>query len=113
MSEAALRAPVAEPQMLREQLSSLIDWSERPNVTVQVLPFGAGMIRALAGSFNVLSFAEAGAMDVVYQELAFSTAWVEGGEGAAQHVRLFEETARGALPEAESRTFIGALIKGL
>ncbi|WP_432049112.1 MULTISPECIES: helix-turn-helix domain-containing protein [Streptomyces] len=113
IAEAALRIPASEPQMLREQLSSLLDWSERPNVTVQVLPFGAGMIRALAGSFNVLSFAEAGAMDVVYQELAFSTAWVEGGEGAAQHVRLFEETARGALPEAESRTFIGALIKGL
>ncbi|WP_308403636.1 helix-turn-helix domain-containing protein [Streptomyces niphimycinicus] len=113
ISEAALRAPVAEPEMLRKQLESLLDWSERPNVTIQVLPFGAGMTRALAGSFNVLSFAEPGAMDVVFLELAFSTTWVEGGEGAARHVRLFEETARGALPEAESRAFIGTLIKGL
>jgi len=113
IAEAALRIPTSEPQMLREQLASLLDWSERPNVTIQVLPFGAGMMRALAGSFNVLSFAEPGAMDVAYQELAFSTTWVEGGEGAAQHVRLFEETARGALPEAESRAFIGTLSKGL
>ncbi|MFD0652564.1 helix-turn-helix domain-containing protein [Streptomyces malaysiensis] len=113
VSEAALRAPEAEPAMLRKQLTSLLDWSERPNITIQVLPFGAGMSRALAGSFNILSFAEPGAMDVVFLELAFSTTWVEGGEGAAQHVRLFEETARGALPEAESRAFIGALIKGL
>ncbi|MEU1802311.1 helix-turn-helix transcriptional regulator [Streptomyces sp. NPDC019937] len=113
IAEAALRIPTAEPEMLRDQLASLLDWSERPNVTIQVLPFGAGMMRALAGSFNVLSFAEPGAMDVVYQELAFSTTWVEGGEGAAQHVRLFEETVRGSLPEAESRAFIGTLIKGL
>ncbi|MFS7872980.1 helix-turn-helix domain-containing protein [Streptomyces asiaticus] len=113
ISEAALRVPVAEPEMLRKQLASLLDWSERPNVTIQVLPFDVGMTPALAGSFNVLSFAESGAMDVVYLELAFSTAWVEGGEGAAQYVRLFEETARGALPEAESRTLIGTLIKGL
>ncbi|MFI7308703.1 helix-turn-helix domain-containing protein [Streptomyces hygroscopicus] len=113
ISEAALRVPVGEPKMLRKQLASLLDWSECPNVTIQVLPFGATMTRALAGSFNVLSFAEPGAMDVVFLELAFSATWVEGGEGAAQHVRLFEETARGALPEVESRAFIGTLIKGL
>jgi len=113
IAEAALRIPTSEPQMLREQLASLLDWSERPNVTIQVLPFGAGMMPALAGSFNVLSFAEPGAMDVAYQELPFSTTWVEGGEFAAQHVRLFEETARDALPEAESRASIGTLSKGL
>lgn len=113
IAEAALRIPAAEPKMMREQLSSLLDWSERPNVTIQVLPFGAGMMPGLAGSFNVLSFAEPGAMDVVYQELAFSTTWVEGGEGAAQHVELFEETARAALSETDSRAFIGTLCKGL
>ncbi|MFF7653672.1 Scr1 family TA system antitoxin-like transcriptional regulator [Streptomyces sp. NPDC007983] len=50
-------------------------------------------------------------MDVVYMELPFSEMWVEGGDAAAQHARLFDETARIALPEAESRTFIGTLIK--
>ncbi|GHJ31492.1 transcriptional regulator [Streptomyces hygroscopicus subsp. sporocinereus] len=113
ISEAALRIHTAEHETQREQLASLLDWSERPNVTVQVLPFSSGMFPALAGSFNVLSFAEPGAMDVAYMELAFSTTWVEGGEGVSQHVRLFEETARGALPEAESRAFIETLIKGL
>jgi hypothetical protein len=52
-------------------------------------------------------------MDVVYMELPFSEMWVEGGEGAAQHVRPFEETARHALSGPESRAFIGALIKEL
>lgn len=111
--EAALHIPSAEPEMAREQLSSLLDWGERPNVTVQVLPFSAGLVAGLTGSFNVLSFAEPGAMDVVYMELPLSEMWVEGGGGVAQHAKLFDETARIALPEAESRAFIGALIKKL
>lgn len=111
--EAALRIAGAEPEASREQLTSLLGWSERPNVTIQVLPFRAGLVPAFAGSFNVISFAEPGSMDVVYAEVALSTAWVEGGDSAAQHVRLFEETARRALPEAESRAFISTLVKEL
>ncbi|MEU5922413.1 helix-turn-helix transcriptional regulator [Streptomyces antimycoticus] len=111
--EAALRIPGAEPEVAREQLSTLLDWGERPNVTIQVLPFSAGLVAGLTGSFNVLSFAEPGAMDVVYMELPLSEMWVEGGDGAAQHAKLFDETAKIALSEAQSRTFIGALIKKL
>ncbi|MES4905669.1 MULTISPECIES: helix-turn-helix transcriptional regulator [unclassified Streptomyces] len=111
--EAALRIAGAEPEVSREQLTSLLDWGERANITIQVLPFSAGLVPAFAGSFNVISFAEPGSMDVVYAEVALSTAWVEGGDSAAQHVRLFEETARRALPEAESRAFISTLVKEL
>ncbi|MCG0284719.1 MULTISPECIES: helix-turn-helix transcriptional regulator [unclassified Streptomyces] len=111
--EAALRIPVVYSEMLREQLESLLAWGERPNVTVQVLPFSAGFAKGLTGSFNVLSFAEPGAMDVVYVESSHSHVWVEGGDGAAQHVKIFEETARRALSEPETRAFIEALIKEL
>ncbi|GAA0538990.1 MULTISPECIES: helix-turn-helix domain-containing protein [Streptomyces] len=111
--EAALRIPVVHPEMLREQLKGLLDWGERPNVTVRVLPFSAGFAKGLTGSFNVLSFGEPGAMDVVYVESSHSHVWVEGGEGAAQHVKIFEETAQCAFSEPETRAFIEALIKEL
>lgn len=111
--EAALRIPAIAPEMLRAQLVSILDWGERPNVTVQVLPFSAGFAEGLSGSFNVLSFAEPGAMDVVYVESSHSYVWVEGGDGAAQHVRIFEKTAQRALRDSDSRAFIEALIKEL
>ncbi|GLV77448.1 helix-turn-helix domain-containing protein [Streptomyces hygroscopicus] len=111
--EAALRIPMVHSEMLREQLESLLDWGERPNITLQVLPFSAGFAKGLTGSFNVLSFAEPGAMDVVYVESSHSHVWVEGGDGAAQHTTIFEETARRALSEPETRAFIEALIKDL
>ncbi|WP_063728000.1 helix-turn-helix domain-containing protein [Streptomyces sp. RTd22] len=111
--EAALRIPAVHSEMLREQLASLLDWGERPNITMQVLPFSAGFVPGLTGSFNVLSFGEPGAMDVVYVESSHTHVWVEGGEGAAEHVRIFEKTAQHALSEPDSRAFIEALIKEL
>jgi hypothetical protein len=111
--EAALRIPAAHSEMLREQLESLLDWGERPNITVQVLPFSTGFVLGLTGSFNVLSFGEPGAMDVVYVESSHSHVWVEGGDGAAAHVRIFEKTAQRALSEPDTRAFIEALIKEL
>ncbi|EFL23117.1 xre family toxin-antitoxin system, antitoxin component [Streptomyces himastatinicus ATCC 53653] len=111
--EAALRIPAVHAEMLREQLASLLDWGERPNITVQVLPFSTGFVPGLTGSFNVLSFGEPGAMDVVYVESSHTHVWVEGGDGAAEHVRIFEKTAQRALSEADTRAFIEALIKEL
>ncbi|WP_404820503.1 helix-turn-helix domain-containing protein [Streptomyces malaysiensis] len=111
--EAALRVAAFDPEMLREQLASLLDWGECPHVTLQVLPFGAGFAEGLSGSFNVLSFAEPGAMDVVYVESSYSHVWIEGGDGAARHVSIFEKTAQRAFPEPESRAFLERLIKEL
>ena len=44
MDEAALRRPVGGREVMRGQLERLIDATKLPNVTLQVLPFGAGRI---------------------------------------------------------------------
>ncbi|MEV6125597.1 helix-turn-helix transcriptional regulator [Streptomyces violaceusniger] len=111
--EAALRISAFDPEMLRDQLTTLLDWGERPHVTLQILPFAAGFTEGLSGSFNVLSFAEPGAMDVVYVESSYSHVWIEGGDGAARHVSIFEKTAQRAFPESESAAFLERLIKEL
>ncbi len=50
-------------------------------------------------------------MDVVYTETAMGQLWVEGGDGAAQHDRLFQRLVASALSPADSETFINALHK--
>ena len=67
----------------------------------------------LNGSFNVISFAEPGAMDVVYVEIPFSRAWIEGGEGTAAYDNLFETLAGRSLPEHESLALLHRLRKEL
>ncbi|MBP2060954.1 hypothetical protein J2Z30_001956 [Streptomyces iranensis] len=107
--ESALRHRVGGPAVMREQLKRLEEAAQQPNITIQILPFEAGEHLGMGGAFNIISFAEPGAMDVVYTETAFGQLWVEGGDEAAQHQELFEKIARDALAESESRSFIEAL----
>ena len=54
LDESVLRRQVGGPDVQRAQLRHLL--ADRPNVTIQVLPFAAGAHPALPGSFTVLLF---------------------------------------------------------
>lgn len=95
------------------QLDHLTRLAELPNVTIRIFPLGAGTHPGLNGSFNVISFAAAGAMDVVYVEAPFAQRWVEGGEAAAAYDELFEKIAERSLSERESVSFLHKLRKEL
>lgn len=67
LGEAVLRQVVGGPQLMRRQLLHLCEASNRPNVTVQVVPFVAGAYPGLEGCFTILTFDEYG-MQVGYTE---------------------------------------------
>jgi transcriptional regulator with XRE-family HTH domain len=56
VNEAVLHRQVGGPSVMREQLGQLATLADRPNVTVQVLPFSAGAHPAMTGSFSMLRF---------------------------------------------------------
>ncbi|MFG3017666.1 helix-turn-helix domain-containing protein [Streptomyces sp. NPDC048254] len=97
----------------RGQLGQLAEVAELPNVSLRVFPFGGGTHPGLNGSFNIMSFAESGAMDVVYVEAPFAQRWVEGGDGAAAYDELFEMISEHALDEAASVSLLHRLRKEL
>jgi hypothetical protein len=68
LDEAALRRPIGGPRAMRAQLKHLIEMSQQPNVTIQVIPLTAGGHAAAGGSFSVLHFAEDELPDLVYLE---------------------------------------------
>ncbi|MFI0485351.1 helix-turn-helix domain-containing protein [Actinomadura sp. 9N215] len=68
VDEAALRRPIGGSEVMRAQIQHLIDISERPNVTIQVLPFHVGGHPAAGGPFSVLRLPERDLLDVVYLE---------------------------------------------
>ena len=55
--EAALRMPVGGPGVMKRQLQHLCGVADRANVTVRVIPNGAGAHVGLRGPFMVLEFA--------------------------------------------------------
>jgi transcriptional regulator with XRE-family HTH domain len=58
IDEAALRRWVGGPDVMRNQLEQLKKLSERPRLTIQVLPFRHGAHGGLRGPFQILEFAE-------------------------------------------------------
>ncbi|QKV97569.1 helix-turn-helix domain-containing protein [Streptomyces sp. NA02950] len=107
--ESALRHLVGGEEVMCQQLERLEQATELANVAIQVLPFAAGEHPGMSGAFNIISFTEPGAMDVVYSETAFGQLWIEGGDEAAQRDKLFARIASAALTESESRSFINAV----
>ncbi|MEG8183338.1 helix-turn-helix domain-containing protein [Nocardia terpenica] len=59
LSEAALRYPVGGPAVMEEQCRHLIELSQRPNVSIRIIPIGIGAHLGLqVGSFVLLEFPE-------------------------------------------------------
>jgi transcriptional regulator with XRE-family HTH domain len=104
--EGALRQLVGGRDVMRDQLGHLLEMNRRPNVRVQVLPFLAGAHPGMTSAFTVVSFAEPGAMDVVYMDTTSSTLWLESEEDAIRHNATFERIARCGLAPRDSATLI-------
>jgi hypothetical protein len=69
MDEAALRRRVGGSVVMRDQLRHIMDVvDEQPNVTVQVLPYGAGAYAGQGFPFTILGFPDPDDPDVVYVE---------------------------------------------
>jgi transcriptional regulator with XRE-family HTH domain len=111
--EATLRNFPGGEATAVSQLDGLIKVADQSNISLRVFPFDAGTHPGLNGSFNIMSFAEPGAMDVVYVEAPFVERWVEGGEFAAAYAELFETITERSLSERESISFLHELRKRL
>ncbi|WP_234356816.1 helix-turn-helix transcriptional regulator [Streptomyces sp. NBRC 110028] len=111
--EAALRNLIGGADVMREQLDHLADVAGKPSVSLRVLPFSTGARHGMNCTFNIISFSEPGAMDVVYMEVPFNRLWVEGGEAAAQYDELFERIATRAHNERDSLELISRLSREL
>ena len=54
VDEAVLRRPAGSPAVMHGQLKHLLDLAQRPNITIQVMPFQAGGHSAAGGPFSIL-----------------------------------------------------------
>jgi transcriptional regulator with XRE-family HTH domain len=70
LDEAVIRRMVGGNAIMRRQVRRLIETADRPNVTIEVVPFSAGIHPGVKGSFVILEFPDAGDDDVLYLESA-------------------------------------------
>lgn len=110
LDESVLRRTARAPgspegaAVLRGQLAWLVEVAGRPHVTVQVLPFNAGLPPVTAGSFSVLESRATGTPDVVYLENKTRISFVDGEAEVHRYGRAFELLTEMALdPDASVR----------
>ncbi|WP_406142440.1 helix-turn-helix domain-containing protein [Streptomyces sp. NBC_01089] len=113
IGEGALRQLVGGRNVMRAQLARIAEAATLPNVKVQVVPFLAGSHPGMTSAFSIVSFAEPGAMDVVYMDTTSSTLWLESEADAARHNVTFDRIVRNGLASQDSVTLIERIRKEL
>jgi transcriptional regulator with XRE-family HTH domain len=113
LDEAVLHRVVGGPVVMAEQLAHLAAISEKPNVTLQIVPFAAGSHLALGAGFTVLRFEDTPTMDVVYVQNLLTASYLEKPSDLEHYVRVFQEITRRALGPDDSRALLDTLRRTL
>ncbi|MFI8349869.1 helix-turn-helix domain-containing protein [Streptomyces sp. NPDC085596] len=111
LDEAALHRVVGSKLIMREQLEHLIELSQLPHVTVQVLPFEVGAHPGLNGQYAILEFADAADSSVVYLEGVTSDLYLEKAPDVQKYAVMYEHLRAQALPVEQSQRFIADAAK--
>ncbi len=100
IDEAALRRPAATtgPAVMRAQLDRLIEANDQPGITVQVMPFTAGLHPAMHGVFYLLRFPDEQLPDIMYGESMTSAFYLDKPQEAAAYLEVMDRICAQAAP---------------
>ncbi|MEU1887985.1 helix-turn-helix transcriptional regulator [Micromonospora sp. WMMD987] len=98
IDEAALRRPIGGRQVMRGQLSALIEATRSPHVRLQVIPFDAGGHAAAGGAFTILRFGDDDLPDIVYIEQLTSALYLDKREDLDYYAAAMERLCVEATP---------------
>ncbi|MGW7369798.1 helix-turn-helix domain-containing protein [Streptomyces sp. NPDC054841] len=111
VDEAALRRVVGNKELMREQLEYLVEQSQLPHVTVQVLPFSMGAHPGITGHYAILEFPDTSDSSVVYIEGVTSDLYLEKANDVHKYTVMYEHLRAQALNVDHTREFIEDIAK--
>ncbi|WP_328682503.1 helix-turn-helix domain-containing protein [Streptomyces sp. NBC_01261] len=111
MDESAVRRVVGNRSLMRDQLEHLVEQSQLPHVTVQVIPFDMGAHPGLNGQYAILEFPDAADSSVVYIEGVTSDLYLEKANDVQKYSVMYEHLRAQALNVEQSRQFIADMAK--
>lgn len=105
LDEAVLWRQIGGAGVLQRQLRHLVALGEEPHITVQVLPFAAGMVN-MVSSFVILEFPDPPDTDAVFVEGAAEVAILDGAAEVGAYREVFNRLWAASLAEPESLELI-------
>jgi transcriptional regulator with XRE-family HTH domain len=106
LSEGALRRPVGGYDVMRKQLEYLMRPRDRANVTVQVLPFDAGVHPSMMAPFTMITFPDPDDLGVVNVENATGTLFLEEPAEVRFYDEIWSTLQVSALSADDSQAFL-------
>jgi len=102
LDEAVIRRLVGGSSVMRNQLRRLIEVADKPNVTVEVIPFSAGLHPGMNGPFEIIEFADPSDSDIVYLESPRGDIVSDDPEETLKYREAFEGLSKAALGPRDS-----------
>jgi transcriptional regulator with XRE-family HTH domain len=109
MDEAALKRPTEHKEVMRAQMDHLLRMAEKQHVTLQVLPFDAGLYPMMGGSLTQLTLKD-GRKTGLVESFASGFA-VDSPKKAVELAQRFDVVLSKALPESASLALIRRYMK--
>jgi transcriptional regulator with XRE-family HTH domain len=110
LDQTILERVIGKPSIMRDQLRKLLDVTESPGITIQILPKTAGGSPGLEGPFTVLSLPEP-VQDIAFVEGAGGMVYIEDRERVRLCTMRFGILTARALSRSESIDLIAEAMK--
>ena len=111
LDEAALRRPPAGRDVMRAQLRHLLELTDLPNVTLQIVPFQVGSHAAAGGPFTILRFPDPDLPDVVYLEQLNSALYLDQPDDVIDYLAVMDQLCVQAATGTASKAMLSALLR--
>jgi hypothetical protein len=113
LDEGVIRRQVGGRQVMAEQLAHLVEMGKRPNVTVQVLPFGEGGHPGTLGSLAILEYPDDVHSPVAYIETYAGGMYLESADEMRRVNLAYTHMQATALSTSKSAEVIAAAAREL
>jgi len=97
LDEGAIRRLVGGPSIMRRQLRRLIEVADKPNITLEVIPFSAGLHPGMKGPFEIIEFADPSDSEIVYLESPRGDIFSDVPEETSKYREDFERLGKASL----------------
>lgn len=113
LDEAALRRVVGGPAVMRAQLDQLASAAKAPNVTFQVIRFGAGAHPGMPGQFVLMDFIDPMDTDLIYIDSMAGDLFLESDADISRYRTIFDNLVAVALSPNDSVSLVAGIASEL
>jgi transcriptional regulator with XRE-family HTH domain len=109
LDEAVVRRLVGGQSVMRRQLRRLLEIADKPNITVEIVPFSAGLHVGMKGPFEIIEFADPLDRDIAFLESPRGDIISDDPEHTARYREVFERLRKASLGPRDSMTHVARI----